>query len=76
MPYRQLHDPKHRMNPSLLLNTQKRRGRDSYVTQRLRFECKRPGNELTIPEEELDKRLLDPNDNNDDITRRLERDEP
>ena len=43
-----------------------------YCSQWLRFECKGPGKEITIPEEELSSRLPDPDQSIADIKRRLE----
>jgi hypothetical protein len=46
--------------------------RPIYVSQWLRFECKGKGNEITIPEDELQRRLPDPDADPNDIKRRLE----
>ncbi len=50
-----------------LLDTPEHPGRRIYVTQRLRYECKGAGNEITIPEGELSERLPDPNSELGDI---------
>jgi hypothetical protein len=62
-------------SPSLL-GTPDHPGRRIYVTQKLRYECKGAGNEVTISEAEFDERLLDPYANIDDSKRRLEGDKP
>lgn len=55
-----------------LIDVPEHLGRRIYVSQRLRFECKGIGNEITIPEEDLWLRLPDPGSSTDDIKRRLE----
>jgi hypothetical protein len=56
-----------------LLDTPEHPGRRIFVTQKLRYECKGTGNEVTIPEEELNSRLPDPDATMEDNKRRLER---
>lgn len=58
-----------------LLDTPPHPDRNIYVSQLLRFECKGTGSEITIPEEELDSRLPDPEGGVDHIKRRLDSDE-
>ncbi len=61
-------------SPSLI-NTPPHPGRRIFVSQNLRFECKGEGNEITIPEDELRRRLPDPDASTDDIKRQIERGE-
>jgi len=61
-------------SPSLL-STPPHPGRRIYVTPRLRFECKGAGNEITIREDELSRRLLAPDADMDNIKRQIERGE-
>lgn len=53
-------------SPSLM-STPPHPGRRIYVSQNLRFECAGEGNEITIPEDELRRRLPDPDASTDDI---------
>jgi hypothetical protein len=57
---------------SSLVSTPPHPGRRIFVSQNLRFECQGAGNEITIPEEELNSRVPGPDESIDDIKRRLE----
>jgi hypothetical protein len=58
-----------------LLDTPPHPSRRIYVSNQLRYECKGPGREITIPESELSKRLPDPATSIKDIKLQIERGE-